>query len=82
MYFNVEAYEHCLYWYEKAAKEGHLKAQNNMGVSYFKLREYKKAEKWLAEASDSNLPIACFNLGVLYTVLKDEERIYNVRGKL
>ena len=41
MYFNVQGYEYCLYWYEKAASQGHLKAQNNLGVSYFKLKKYR-----------------------------------------
>ena len=54
MYYNLNAYEYSIYWYEKIATLGHLQAQNNLGVIYYKLKDYNRALRWLTEASEGN----------------------------
>ena len=73
MYYDLEGYEYSLYWYEKVALEGNIKAQNNLGVIRFKLNDYIRSEKWLKVAADDNYGVACFNLGNLYLYLGKEE---------
>ena len=45
-------YSEAAQWYEKAAKHGHLSAQNNLGLLYRKGQgvgqDYEKALKWFS----------------------------------
>ena len=58
MYYDLEGYEYALYWYEKVAMEGNVKAENNLGVIHYKLKDYARSEKWLKIAADNNLSSA------------------------
>ncbi|NBV99560.1 MAG: sel1 repeat family protein [Proteobacteria bacterium] len=59
------------FWYEKAAEQGHLNAQFNLGLIYqegegFETPDYEKARYWYEKAAKQNDQLACFNLGWLY----------------
>ena len=48
-------YVQALSWYQKAAEQGHLGAQTNLGVLYYKgsgvKKDYVEADKWFSIAS-------------------------------
>ncbi len=48
--FSEEDYQYALYWYDKAVEIGLLAARNNMGVTYYVLKNYEKAEAVLLDA--------------------------------
>ncbi len=59
------------YWYRKAAKQGHVIAQNNVGVFYEQglgsiRKSTKKAAKWYRESAELGYSYAQYNLGMLY----------------
>ena len=41
-------------WYEKAAKQGHANAQNNLAAIYYYANDYSSAYKWFKLAADQN----------------------------
>ncbi len=57
-------------WYEKAARQGHANAQNNLGVLYARgeggPRDYVKAREWYEKAAAQGHAPAQFNLAGLY----------------
>lgn len=69
-------YMKAIYWYEKAAQQGHIEAQFNLGLMYaigFGNQDYQKAwelqEKaanWYKKAAKQGHMKAQFNLGLLY----------------
>jgi len=59
------------YWYKKAAKQGHLIAQNNIGVFHEQglggaRKSTTEAAKWYRESADLGYSYAQYNLGILY----------------
>ena len=60
----------ALKWYEKAAEQGHPKAQTNLGAMYYSSQsveqDYTKAYKWTRKAAEQGDAIAQLNLGVMY----------------
>jgi len=59
------------YWYKKAAKQGHLIAQNNIGVFHEQglggaRKSTREAAKWYRESADLGYSYAQYNLGMLY----------------
>ena len=56
--------------YEKAAKQGHHHAQNNLGWLYFKglgfQRDYNQARKWFMRAATGGVVQAQLRLGKMY----------------
>ena len=63
-------YKKALYWYTKAAQQGHLAAQTNLGLIYDKgqgvPQDYQKALQWYTRAAEQGSSAAQYNLGVMY----------------
>lgn len=63
-------YGKAAYWYEKAAKQGNVSAQFNLGVLYDKgqgvEQDYAKAAYWYEKAAEQGDVTAQFVLGTLY----------------
>ena len=61
-------YKKALYWFEKSAKQGFVKAQNNLGQMYYNgegvTKDYVIAYKWaaLAKAHESEPALALLNI--------------------
>jgi hypothetical protein len=57
-------------WYEKAAKQGNLSAQNNLGAMYFQghgvEQSHSTAVEWYKNAAENGLARAQYNLGAVY----------------
>ena len=57
-------------WYRKAADQGDVKAQTNLGVMYYEGHEvpqdYIEAAKWYRKAAEQGNAKAQFNLGLIY----------------
>ncbi len=57
-------------WFEKAAKQGHAKAQVNLGISYLRGRGGRygpeKGLEWIRKASDQGHPKAHLELALMY----------------
>ena len=74
MYENGEGtekdLEKAIYWYDKAAKNGNISAQNNLGYQYMKgevpKKDSTKAVYWLQKAAESGNKIAYDNLAICY----------------
>ncbi len=66
----AQNYSEAAYWYEEAAKRGHIEAFNNLGVCYKEglgvERDYARAFVCFSRASEQNLAVAQYNLGQLY----------------
>lgn len=65
----------ALRWYVKAARQGHINAQYNLGVMYNLgdgvPRDYAKAVKWYLEAAEQGHREAQYNLAYMYRSGKD-----------
>ena len=64
-------YTQALYWFEKAAKQGHVKAQSFLGEIYLNgygkvTKDYSKAFYWYKKAAEKDYAVAQYNLGVMY----------------
>lgn len=53
-------------WYRRAARRGHVAAQNNLAVLYFESGKLRKAVYWYHVAAQNGHANAQFNLAVLY----------------
>ncbi len=53
-------------WYEKAAAQGNLEAQNNLGSIYYGLHDYSRALKYFLKAAQAGKTEAQFNMGNMY----------------
>jgi TPR repeat protein len=63
----------AIYWYTKAAQQGHVEAQYRLGTIYrygygdeVLLLDFKKAVYWITKASEQGHIIAQYNLGHMY----------------
>jgi TPR repeat protein len=56
----------AVYWYEKAAKQGHVKAQFNLGLMYNKEQNDVQAVEWYRKAAEQGHLNAQFSLGLMY----------------
>ena len=43
-------YKEAIKWYEKPAKKNHAKSQNNLGYTYYRLKNNRKAKYWMEKA--------------------------------
>ena len=63
-------YKQALYWYQKAAEQGHDKAANNLGCLYLDGtgvdQDFKKAAYWFELSAQKNDTLAILNLGSMY----------------
>ena len=64
-YFSNKNYQKAVDHFEKLTVK-HTNAQYFLGLSYIKLKNYKKAEKWLKLSADANKSDAQYALGVFY----------------
>jgi TPR repeat protein len=80
-YLNAKDFKEAFKWYQKAADQGNVGAQNNLG-SMYNLGEgveqdFKEAVKWYQKAADQGDAIAQDNLGGMYVrgqgVLEDDK---------
>jgi TPR repeat protein len=59
-----------LKWFRKAADQGSVVAQNNLGEMYLNghgmRQDYAEALKWFRKAADRGLAVAQNNLGLMY----------------
>lgn len=66
----AQDYKQALYWYQKAAEQGHDKAANNLGCMYLDGRgveqDCEKAAYWLEKSAQKNDTLAILNLGCMY----------------
>ncbi len=66
----VQNYSEAAFWYEEAAKRGHMEAFNNLGVLYKEGRgveqNFQRAFVCFSRAAESGLSAAQYNLGMLY----------------
>lgn len=53
-------------WYGRAAAQGELDAQNNLGAIYYDQRDYGKALAWFLKAAKAGNAAAQFNVGNMY----------------
>ena len=75
-------YTKAVYWFRKAAEQGHAWAQYILGIMYANgqgvPQDYTKAIKWHRKAAEQGLTGAQYNLGVMYAegwgVLKDHAK--------
>ena len=61
----------ALYYLKKAAEQGDVRAQNDLGVMYGKgegmaYEDYEKAVYWYRKAAEQGFAMSQFNLGNLY----------------
>lgn len=63
-------YKQALYWYEKAAAQGHDKAANNLGCLYLDgkgtAQDFDKALYWFELSAQKNDSYAVVNIGCMY----------------
>lgn len=72
-------------WYRKAANQGDMNAQYNLGLMYRRgtgvTQDYQQAFYWFSKAAEQNVPEAMVSIGVLYEdgngVEKDELKALN-----
>ncbi len=66
----TQNYSEAAFWYEEAAKRGHMEAFNNLGVLYKEGRgvhqNFQRAFICFSRAAEKGLPAAQYNLGLLY----------------
>ena len=66
----TQNYSEAAFWYEEAAKRGHMEAFNNLGVLYKEGRgvhqNFQRAFVCFSRAAEKGLPAAQYNLGLLY----------------
>lgn len=53
-------------WYSRAAAQGELNAQNNLGAMYYDQKNYAKALTWFMKAARAGNAAAQFNVGNIY----------------
>ena len=74
----------AVYWYTRAAEQGHADAQTSLGIMYYDglgvSRNYAEAAKWFQLAAEQGHALAQNNLGVMYAlgngVLRDFLQIH------
>ena len=63
-------YAWAVKWYQKAAEQGQVNAQYNLGFMYNNgvgmPQDYAKAKKWYRKAAEQGEAISQFNLGFMY----------------
>ena len=66
----AQDYAAAVRWYRKAADQGYVRAQSNLGVMYDKgwgvAQDYGEALRWYRKAADQGNAEAQFNLGYMY----------------
>lgn len=69
-YYDFKDDERAVYWYRKAAEQGHADAQFNLGLAYRSgkgvRQNYSEAVKWFRSAAIQGHADAQFNLGLAY----------------
>ncbi|MEA2111122.1 MAG: tetratricopeptide repeat protein [Campylobacterota bacterium] len=69
-YFNERNYTQAIFWYQKAADQGHANAQVNLAYMYIKgygvQQNYTTAVAWYQKAANQGSAIGEFNLGLQY----------------
>ena len=69
-YYNSQNYEEAAKWFRKAAEQGHVYAQYNLGYCYDSgegvTQNYEEAAKWYRKAAEQGRVEAQFSLGCCY----------------
>lgn len=73
------------FWYRKAAEQGSLLAQNNLGILYFKgegvPKDQSQASLWLTQAAEQGDPYAQRNLALHYLCIGHPDSRYGDAAK-
>lgn len=68
--FDPPDYEHAVYWYKQAARQGHVLAQYNLGHQYLAgvgvAKNEKSGVRWWLAAAKQDHALAQFNVGRAY----------------
>ncbi|MBL0231948.1 MAG: sel1 repeat family protein [Moraxellaceae bacterium] len=63
-------YEQAVYWYRKAAEQGDMQSQSNLGVAYVRglgvPKDYIQAVEWYRKSAEQGYAEAQYNLGFMY----------------
>jgi len=66
----IQDYKEAVKWYTKAAEQGNVDAQYNLGLMYNNgqgvIQDYKEAVKWYTKAAEQGNVDAQYNLGLMY----------------
>lgn len=70
-YYNAKDYENALIWFKKAAEQGYVAAQYNLGIMYrngkgLLIEDYANAIKWFEKAAKQGYSGAQYQLGYIY----------------
>ncbi|MCL2360447.1 MAG: sel1 repeat family protein [Defluviitaleaceae bacterium] len=69
-YFYMGDGAQAIYWLTKAAKQGHVDAQSNLGWIYLmdeQIQDYDQARYWMTKAAENGEPGAMVTLGYMYS---------------
>lgn len=70
MYYDVQDYKQAFYWYKKAAENGHIEAQLNLGLLYYNEKgveqSYENAAKWFTLAAEQGDEAAQYDLAGMH----------------
>ncbi len=69
-YYDVEKFAKAAKYLKKAALQGHIKAQNNLGTMYYEgqgvTQNFTEAANWYRKSAEQNNVDAQFNLAAMY----------------
>ena len=84
-YFESNNYTEALKCFMKAAEQGHVEAQYNLGAMYANgdgvAQNYTEAEKWFRKAAEQGHAKAQYNLGAIYANGEGIEKDYTEAAK-
>lgn len=70
IYDSTQAHAEAVKWYRKAAEQGYVNAQYNLGICYANgegvPQDYVEAAKWYRKAANQGNAMAQYNLGLCY----------------
>ena len=70
-FYNELNYTQAVYWWQKAAEQGHAEAQYNLGLCFARehgvVQDYEQAMSWFRKASEQEFALASYNIGLCYS---------------
>jgi TPR repeat protein len=80
-FFKSENYKEALVWFLRAADQGHMRAQYNVGSMYSKgqgtVQNFNEAVSWYSLAADQGEPLSMYNLALHFLHGEGTERDTN-----
>jgi TPR repeat protein len=59
-------FEVAFYWFQRAADQGHMAAENRLGVFFQQYNDFQKALYWYRKSAQQGYDAAKLNLGIMY----------------